>query len=143
MNQKQKLSLFLLRISLGLLFFYAGITKVLNPNWSAAGYLNSAKTFSGFYHWLASSSLLPFVNFINEWGLLLLGVSLILGLFVRWSSIGGILLMILYYLPILRFPYPDANSYIVDQHIIFIFVLVVFIAFNAGKAWGLDSKRIS
>ncbi|MEK7098213.1 MAG: hypothetical protein AAB906_05185, partial [Patescibacteria group bacterium] len=59
MTQFQKISLFLLRISLGWLFFWAGITKVLNPTWSAAGYLQGAKTFADFYQWLATPSLLP------------------------------------------------------------------------------------
>lgn len=49
MTQFQKISLFLLRISIGWLMFYAGITKVLNPEWSAAGYLKGAKTFVVFY----------------------------------------------------------------------------------------------
>src|SRR3989344_2924343 len=97
MINSQKLSLFLLRVSVGWLMFYAGITKTLNPEWSAEGYLRSAKTFSGFYTMLADSSFLPLINFVNEWGLTFLGASLILGIFVRLASIGGIVLMLLYY----------------------------------------------
>ena len=93
------------RVALGVLFFYAGITKVLNPSWSAAGYLNSAKTFPGLFQWFASAGNLGWVNLVNEWGLTLVGVALISGLLVRWASLGGILLMILYYLPVLEFPY--------------------------------------
>ncbi|MEK7133249.1 MAG: DoxX family membrane protein, partial [Patescibacteria group bacterium] len=89
MTKFQKLSLFFLRISLGWLMFYAGIAKILNPEWSAAGYLKSAKTFVGFYQWLASPGVLPIINFLNEWGLTILGVSLILGIGVRLSSILG------------------------------------------------------
>ena len=59
-------SLFFLRISLGSLFFYAGSTKVLDPSWSAAGYLMNAKTFSGLYTWFASADILPSINFVNE-----------------------------------------------------------------------------
>lgn len=77
---------------------------------------------------------------MNEWGLTLLGVSLILGIFVRWSALFGIALMVLYYLPILQFPYPDANSFIVDQHFMFIIVLVVLAAFDAGRFWGLEKR---
>src|SRR6185503_4884183 len=79
MNPSQKLSLFWLRIVLGWMFFWAGITKVLDPTWSAAGYLGGAKVLGGFYHWLTGPGILPTVNFMNEWGLTLLGVSLILG----------------------------------------------------------------
>ena len=139
MNTKQKVTLFALRITLGWLFFWAGITKVLNPDFSAAGYLEGAKTFSGFYHWLASPAMLPFTNFINEWGLTLLGLALILGIFTKWASRLGALLMILYYLPILDFPYPNAHSFIVDEHIIYAVGLMVLCAFEAGKNWSVMS----
>jgi thiosulfate dehydrogenase [quinone] large subunit len=135
----EKKSLFLLRLLTGWMMFYAGITKVFDPNWSAAGYLNSAKTFAGFYGWLASPGVLPIVNFVNEWGLTLLGVSLILGLGVRLSSILGAVLMLLYYFPILDFPYPNPHSFIVDEHIIYAAVLLYLAAVRAGRIWGLDN----
>ena len=140
MNRFQKISLFLNRVSMGWLMFYAGITKIMNPAWSAAGYLGSAKTFAGFYQWFLRPDVLPFTNFINEWGLTLLGVSLILGLFVRLTSIGGAALMMLYYFPVLQFPHVSAHSYIVDEHIIYALVLVALVVMRAGQVWGLDSK---
>ncbi|HBT81430.1 hypothetical protein A2757_02560 [Candidatus Giovannonibacteria bacterium RIFCSPHIGHO2_01_FULL_48_47] len=139
MTQFQKISLLLLRLSLGWLFFYAGITKVLNPAWSAAGYLKGAKTFVEFYQWLASPGILPAVDFVNEWGLTLLGLSLIFGVFVQLSSILGAVLMLLYYLPILDFPYPNPYSYLVDEHIIYALVLLLFASLRAGRVWGLEN----
>lgn len=139
MSKYQNLFLFLVRIAMGWLFFHAGIVKILNSNWSAAGYLNNAKAFEGFYHWLASPALLPLTNLVNEWGLTLLGVSLILGIFVRTTAVLGAILMIFYYLP-LGFPKPDANSYIVDDHIIYALVLLFLSAVNAGRVWGVDNK---
>ena len=139
MSKSQKISLFLLRLALGWLFLYAGITKLINPAWSAAGFLNNAKTFPGLFQWFASPSNIGWVNFMNEWGLTLLGISLILGIGVRLSSILGSLLMLLYYLPRLQFPYPDANSFIVDQHIIFIAVLCFFATIRAGRIYGLEN----
>ncbi len=133
------MAVFLSRVGLGILFFYAGISKVLNPSWSAAGYLNSAKTFPGLYHWFASAGNIGWVSLVNEWGLLLVGLALITGFLVRWASFGGILLMALYYTAILQFPYAGANSFLVDEHIIFISVFLIFIASNAGTFWGLDS----
>jgi thiosulfate dehydrogenase (quinone) large subunit len=141
MSQYQRGLMVLLRVAMGCLFFHAGIVKILNSNWSAAGYLNNAKNFEGFYHWLASPALLPVTNFVNEWALTLLGISLILGLFVRLSSVLGALLMLFYYLA-LDFPKPDANSYIVDDHIIYIVVLLFLSAANAGRAWGLDARLL-
>ncbi|MEK7616213.1 MAG: DoxX family membrane protein [Patescibacteria group bacterium] len=135
-----KLFIFLLRVSTGWLFFYAGITKVLNPEWSAAGYLQGAKTFTGLFHWFASPGILPLTNLVNEWGLTLIGLSLILGLGVRLSGVLGAVLMLLYYFPILDFPYPNTHSYIVDEHIIYLFALLLLAGLRAGRMWGLDAK---
>lgn len=140
MNNLQKFSLTLVRLVLGCFYFYAGFSKITNPDWSAAGYLTSAKSFTGFYQWLASPAILPFMNFVNEWGLTLLGVSLILGAFVRYSTIAGMLLMIMYYLPISNFPYPNPNAFIIDQHIIYIAMLFMLFNFKAGTIFGLDQK---
>lgn len=139
MERFQKLSLFLLRISLGWMFLYAGITKIFDPTWTAEGYMKSAKTFSGFYLWLTQPGLMPIVNFINEWGLTLLGISLIFGVFVRLSSVLGAALMLMYYLVILQFPYPNAHAFIVDEHIIYIFILLFLASIRAGRAWGLEN----
>jgi thiosulfate dehydrogenase [quinone] large subunit len=140
MNRSQTLWLFLLRITMGWLLFWAGITKVLNPNFSAAGYLEGAKTFTGFFHWLASPEMLPFTNFINEWGLTLIGLALMLGIGTRIAARLGAVLMILYYLPILDFPYPNAHAYIVDEHIIYAIALMLLDAFRAGRSYGYDAS---
>ena len=141
MTSPQKFFLFLLRVTVGWMFFYAGITKVLDPQWSAEGYLKGAKAFSWFFQILLDPSVLPIINFMNKWGLTLLGISLILGLFVRFSSLLGVLLMALYYMA-LGFPYPNPHSYIVDEHIIYISILFFFAAVKAGRVFGLDAKRI-
>ncbi len=140
MTHFQKVSLFLLRVSLGWLFFWAGITKVLNPAWSAAGYLNSAKTLPDLFKWFASPGLLPITNFITEWGLVLLGISLILGVLIRFSAPLGVLLMALFYLPILDFPYPNPHSFLVDEHVVYSMGLLVLTAFHADRFWSVRKK---
>ena len=140
MAHLHKISLFLLRISIGWLMFYAGITKVLDPQWSAAGYLKGAKTFADFYQRLTSPGTLPVINFVNEWGLTLLGVSLILGVFIRFSAPLGAILMLFYYFPILAFPYPSAHAFIVDEHIIYAAALLALASLRAGDFWGLGKK---
>lgn len=121
------------------MFFWAGITKVVDPAFSAGGYLKGAKTFVWFYQWLTNPNILPLVNFVNEWGLTLLGISLILGIGVRLSSVLGAMLMLLYYFPILDFPYPNAHSFIVDEHIIYVAALLFLAALRAGRTWGLEN----
>lgn len=139
MNASARFSLFILRVSMGWLMFYAGVTKVLDPNWSAVGYLKNAKTFTEFYDWFLQPNILPIINFVNEWGLTLLGVSLILGIGVRLSSILGAGLMLLYYFPVLQYPYILPHSYIIDDHIIYALVLLYFAAVRAGRVWGLEN----
>jgi len=141
MTSPQKFFLFVSRITVGWMFFYAGITKVLDPQWSAEGYLKGAKAFTWFFQMLLDPSILPIINFMNQMGLTFLGISLILGLFVRFSSLLGVLLMALYYIA-LGFPYPNPHSYIVDEHIIYISILLFFAAVKAGRFFGLDGKRI-
>lgn len=133
-----RISLFALRVALGWVMLYAGLTKVTNPAWSAEGYLKNAKTFPELYAWFASPGILPVINFINEWGLTLLGASLIFGLFVRLSSLFGALLMLLYYFPVLTFPTIKTTAFIVDDHIVYAIILLFFAASRAGRVWGLE-----
>lgn len=133
--------LLLLRLAMGWIFFYAGVSKIINPDWSAAGYLGNAKSFQSLFSWFASPENIGWVNILNEWGLTLVGVALILGIFVKWASIAGIVLMALYYLPILDFPKVGANAYLIDDHIVYILVFLLFIKTEAGKYMGLDGRR--
>ncbi len=131
-------SLLLLRVSLGSLFFYAGITKVLDPNWSADFYLKGAKTFSSFYTWLLQPNILPTVNFLNEWGLLLIGLTVTIGIFVRVSSVGGAVMMLLYYFPLLDGLYPNPHAFLIDEHIVYAAGFLVLASFRAGRVFGLE-----
>ncbi|HEX5430240.1 MAG TPA: DoxX family membrane protein [Patescibacteria group bacterium] len=140
----KKFLLLLLRLGLGWLMFYAGWSKLMAPTaFSAASYLNHASTFAGFYHALASARTLKVVDFLNVWGQIAIGVSLILGLWVKWSARAAALLMLLYYFPVLNFPHltSDSSSYIVDEHIIYGLGFLLLSAFNAGRIFGLDSMR--
>lgn len=139
MTKFQKISLASLRIALGWMFFYAGITKVLSGNFSAAGYLQGAKTFAGFYNLFLNPQILPVINFLNEWGLTLVGISLMLGALTRLSSFFGAALLMLYYFPILDFPYPDAHSFLVDSHVLEALAVLVVGAFRAGRVFGLEN----
>lgn len=140
MGRATNMIIFLLRISLGWLFFYAGITKIIDPNWSAAFYLKGAQTFPELFSWFLNPEILPYVNFLNKWGLTLIGISLILGMCVRWSALAGILLMALYYLPLLHFPKVGEHSYLVDEHVIYALVLAFLFAVRAGTVWGIDAR---
>lgn len=136
MNLWQKISIVGLRVSLGSLFFYAGFSKILNPDWSAGGFLQSAKTFPEFYTWFAQPDILPITNLLNEWGLTIVGLLLIFGLGTKLASWLGIILMTLYYFPGLDFPYLD-HAFLIDDHIIYIFAFLVLITSQAGQTWSV------
>jgi len=137
LSKRAQVWLFVLRLGTGWLFLYAGLTKVLDPLWSAEGFLKGAKTFAGFYSWFLEPDMLWAVNVVNEWALVLLGASLILGLFVRPSGIFGVILMLLYYFASSAIP-SVPNGFIVDAHIILALILAFLIAVDAGNFFGLD-----
>ena len=134
-----------LRTLIGWHFLYEGMVKVTNPDWSSAGYLLDSRGFlSGFFHSLTyKASVLHTVDFLNEWGLILIGLGLILGLFTRFSTFAGMLLLVLYYLshppfPGLSFSVPSEGSYlIVSKTLIELAALLVLYVFPTRI--GLDA----
>ena len=79
---------------------YEGIAKIMNPFWSSAAFLLDAKwIFSGVAKWMVSNpSILGFVDYLNIWGLTIIGACLILGLFGRYVSFAGMILIFIYYI---------------------------------------------
>lgn len=139
MNKHTKTALVVLRVVMGWFFLYAGLTKVLNPSWSAAGALGNAKLWPSLYAWFASPANIGWVNFVNEWGLTLLGVSLILGIGVRFSSLLGAGLMLLYYgATAASVARPTPYTYLIDDHLIYVAILLFFAASRAGRVYGLE-----
>lgn len=138
MSIYQKFALVFLRLTLGWIFLYAGISKFMTENWSALGFLKGAKMFQGLFLFFAEPSILPYVNVVNKWTLLLLGLSLVLGVFIRISAPLGAVLMVLYFLP-RGLPKPDPTSFIVDSHWVYAAGLLLLASFHAGRVWGLAS----
>ena len=87
------------RIVIGWHFLYEGLVKLFIPGWTAAPFLlESTWIFSGIFKALASNpEMLMVVNFINVWGLILIGLGLFVGLFTRISAISGAALLFLYF----------------------------------------------
>ncbi len=139
-------ALVILRMLIGWHLLYEGIVKLWNPNWSAGGYLmDSQGIFAGLFKEMAgNASVLAAVDFLNVWGLILIGLGLILGLFTRYAAIGGIVLLSMYYLshpPFAGLDYalPNEGSYlIVNKNLIEIFALAVLLAFPTAKYIGLE-----
>ena len=92
--------LVVLRVAIGWHFLYEGLIKVVNPGWSAVGYLLDSKGWFApvFQAMAASPGVLSAVNFMNQWGLVFIGLGLVLGLFTRLAAWSGMLLLAFYYL---------------------------------------------
>ena len=138
-----KIIITIIRIAVGWHFLYEGYIKLFASEWSAESYLsNTYGVFSGFYHWLAGSpARLAVVDFFNIWGLIFIGLSLFIGLFVRWAALAGALLLSLYY-----FAYPpfgitllggDGTTFIINQLFIETAILVFFF-FCRERGYGID-----
>ncbi len=138
-STSERMLIFLLRISLGWVFLYAASHQVFVPGWSAAGFLEHTKTFHGLFSNFTGPVIAPVVSFLVAYGHLLIGLSLVFGLMVRVSSVFGILLMLLYWMAHMDFPYiSDHNNFIIDFHIVDALVLGLLIVKHAGHVWGLD-----
>lgn len=128
------------RLAMGWTFLYAASHQVFVPGWSVAGFLESTKTFHGLYTQFTGPGIAPVLSFLVGYGHLLIGLSLVLGLMVRISSVFGILLMLLYWTAHMDFPYiSNTNNFLVDEHIVFAGILVLLIVEHAGHVWGLDA----
>ena len=134
----------IIRAAVGWHFLYEGLIKLFADEWSAASYLNNSQGFlSGFYQWLAASSgRLAIVDFLNVWGLILIGLALFIGLCARWASVAGVLLLTLYY-----FAYPPfgfsliggaGTVYIINALFIEAAILVFLFCYKE-KGYGLDN----
>ncbi|QGY46192.1 DoxX family membrane protein [Maribellus comscasis] len=135
-----------LRILVGWHFLYEGIAKLMTPGWSAKLYLLGSRwVFSDVFHQMAESDgIMKIVDFMNIWGLILVGISLFLGLLTRWSSIAGALLLFFYFvayppIPGYTFGTVMEGSYVwVNKTLIEFFILLVFVFIPVGFLFGVD-----
>ena len=126
------------RLTTAWTFLYAASHQVF-VTWSVADFLNSTKTFHPFYVHFTGPAIAPVLTFLVGYGHLLIGLSLLLGLAVRLSSIFGIALMLLYWTAHMDFPYIDNPNYlIVDEHLIIAAVIACLMIRRAGHVCGLD-----
>ncbi|MBR9999010.1 MAG: DoxX family membrane protein [Cyclobacteriaceae bacterium] len=136
-----------LRIIIGWHFLYEGLVKLLDPNWSSGWYLiNAQGYFAGFFHAMASNAtVLNIIDILNVWGLILIGLGLMLGIMTRIASISGVVLIGLYYFsnpPFIGYD-PGTNvegHYLfVNKNLVELAALLVFVMLPAKLQFGLDN----
>lgn len=138
--------LFIIRVAVGWHFLYEGLSKLFDPSWTAYYYLKTSNwLFAGFFQRMAENpDLMSVVDFLNIWGLILIGLALFLGVFTRIAATSGIVLLLLYYLanpPFAGMNYgiPTEGHYlIVNKNMIEMLVLLLFLFTPTEKIIGID-----
>ncbi|MDP3443752.1 MAG: DoxX family membrane protein [Ignavibacteria bacterium] len=142
----QLATLVALRFLIGWHLLYEGVSKFLTPNWTSVGFLKESKwILSGFSIWIISNkSVLNMVDFLNTWGLIAIGLGLILGLFTRLAAISGAILLLVYYVmnpPLIGLEYSvpvEGNYLIVSKTLIEAVALFALAIFPSSSIVGLD-----
>ena len=146
MNHYKTYFFTLLRIIVGWHFLFEGISKLVSPGWTSKYYLLGSKwIFSGLFHQMAGSdSAMKIVDSMNIGGLLLIGLSLFIGLYIRWSSIAGATLLLFYFvayppLPGYTMGVVSEGSYLwVNKTLIEFFLMILFALLPLESFFGID-----
>ena len=138
------------RIAASVFFLLFGEYKVAGPGFAHGGfqsYLQDyiANSAVGFYRPVLSSIILPhavFFGYVVGIVELYVGISLLIGLWVRPASIVGILFLVNMVLATWWGPGRDVPVWRYFgaelDHIPLLLLLIVFYAADAGRVWGLD-----
>ena len=145
-SNPQLLLLVMLRVAIGWHFMYEGLAKALQPNWTSMAYLLDSKGFlSGLFQSIAmNTSALKVVDFVNIWGLTLVGFMLIAGLWSRYAKVIAMGFLLLFYLaqpPLMnaQYMFPGEGNYLwVNKNLIELIALGVLFLFPTGYIIGVD-----
>ncbi|MBI4175799.1 MAG: hypothetical protein HY518_01220 [Candidatus Aenigmarchaeota archaeon] len=142
---KQEIFIAGLRISLGWIYLWAFLDKLLGLGFATKAdksWLAGGSPTSGFLQFGVHGPLAPLfsslagnaaVDGLFMAGLLLIGLAIMLGIGMRIASWAGVLLSLLMWSSLL----PPANNPTVDEHIIYVFAFLVLASIKAGHAYGL------
>ncbi|MBL8204902.1 MAG: DoxX subfamily [Blastocatellia bacterium] len=150
----QQIALIALRTLIGWHFLYEGYYKLMLPGWSSdgkplaawtsAGYLKAATgPLAPIFQAMANKGWIGWIDGAVKIGLLLIGLSLLLGLFTRLGCWGALLLLAMFYVLAI----PTSGSPQLGNEGTYLFVnktliegaaVLVLLAFNTGAIAGLD-----
>lgn len=143
-TQPQRTALVVLRLLIGWHFLYEGVIKLYNPTWTAKGYLLSAEFMRPLFVWMAQDNFITIVNTLNIVGLMIVGITLLMGFKEKWGYIAGMVLLALYY-----FAHPpftgvtqgpaEGSYWIVNKNLIEMAALYVLYLFPTATVFGIES----
>jgi uncharacterized membrane protein YphA (DoxX/SURF4 family) len=139
----------ILRIVIGWHFLYEGIVKLINPAWTARPFLEGSRwIFGDLFRWMISGNTgMWIIDTLNAYGLTIIGLALILGLFTRvalWAGAGLLLMYYIAYPPFGGFSYgaPSEGSYLlVNKNLVELFAMILLSFVNPSHFIGLDMLR--
>jgi thiosulfate dehydrogenase [quinone] large subunit len=150
----QKIALILLRTLIGWHFAYEGYYKLALPGWSSdgeplgrwtsAGFIRAAKgPIASFVQTLFDHGWGPWIDRAVIAGLLVAGISLMLGLFTRVGCWVAICLLTLFYfaaIPLRGIPEPGGEGayLLVNKNLIELGAIIVLAAMKTERLAGLD-----
>jgi uncharacterized membrane protein YphA (DoxX/SURF4 family) len=148
-NKYVPIFLALLRITIGWHFLYEGLVKLMNPAWTARPFLEGSRwIFGDLFRWMISGNTgMWIIDTVNAYGLTIIGVALILGLFTRIALWSGASLLLMYYLAYppfggLSYGAPSEGSYlIVNKNLIELFIMIFLSFTESGQFFGVDMLR--
>ena len=142
-----------LRVAIGIIFLTAGIEKAFlgATPFSAVGFLKFGTTGTPFLgapvegvvynpthdFWVGlagNAALMPVLNWLVVFGQIAIGTALILGLFTRFASVMGTLMMLFFFVAAWGFEFG-----VVNQHLTYALVTVFVGYIGAGRYYGLDA----
>jgi len=134
------------RVLIGWHFLYEGVTKLLAPQWTSAGYLlQSHWLLSDWFHWIAQNpETLRVVDLLNMWGLIFIGLGLFFGAFTRLAALAGAGLILLYYVanpPLVGFlseTTGEGHYLIVNKNLIEMVLLLGLVFVPRNLLYGVD-----
>jgi thiosulfate dehydrogenase [quinone] large subunit len=150
----QQVALIVLRTVIGWHFLYEAFYKIWSPAWSpagaplprwtSAGYLRGAYgPLAGLFQRMVDAGWTPWIDRSVKIGLLLIGLSLILGLFTRIGAAAALVFLSLFYLlylPLTGVPQPGSEGtyLVVNKTLIEAVAVFVLLVFDTGAIAGLD-----
>ncbi len=140
-EKPERLLILLLRLGMGWVMLYAGMSKIIDTSWSFAPQLLKSNYLQHVIAWLTLPDNIVWVDFFVRWGMVLIGLGLIIGLAVRYASWFGIFLTMCFYILALDVPEVTGSvfrSFLIDEHIIYVLVFLLLIGTRAGEVWGVD-----
>ena len=129
-----RLMIALLRITIGLQFFYIAFHYILHTPLTNDLVPNGA--MGNLYNWLAAPQHAGFISQSSQWALLVIGISLIVGFATRLLSLFAIFFLSISYISI--HPLSGAIPRLVNDTMVLILCLLLFIFSRAGTYLGLD-----